>query len=120
MESITKNQLDRPRRIFLWAILFLRRCIFLLVSLWAMTKEHNAQLMKMTEEHNAQLLDQTKLQNAQLTEMTELHNAQLMMITEEHNAQLKKMTEECNAQLAAQASSFQKTEMSDSMAAGWG
>jgi hypothetical protein len=79
---------DQTRRLPPWALLFLIPLAFLVVSLFTMTAEHNAQLRAQAEAHNSQLMEMTAL----------------------HNLQLKKLTEEHNAQLAAQAAEFQKAK----------
>ena len=65
MESITMRQPDKVQRIPLWTLFFVP-ILFLIVSLWAMTANSNAQIRTMTEEHNAQLTKLTKECNARL------------------------------------------------------
>ena len=87
MERATLTRPDQARRLPLWTLLFvLVPLVILIVTIFAMTDRHNAQLM----------------------DMTAVHNQQLKKMTEEHNQQRTKMTEEHNAQLAAQAAEFQK------------
>jgi hypothetical protein len=66
MESATLTRPDQARRRPLWTLLFLVPLAVLVISLFAITDRHNAQLM----------------------DMTAVHNQQLKMMTEEHNAQL--------------------------------
>ena len=87
MEIATSTRPDQARRRPLWPLLFvLVPLVILIVTMFAMTYQHNAQLM----------------------DMTAVHNQQLWKMTEEHNLQITKMTAEHNAQLAAQAAEFQK------------
>ena len=78
MEIATSTRPDRARRRPLWPLLFvLVPLVILIVTMFAITYQHNAQLM----------------------DMTAVHNQQLKMMTEEHNQERRMVTEELILQL---------------------